>query len=378
VKDKMLAIQKRESGLIESEYERGVISQMLQEPGATIPENMELGYHIDRFFEYQSRRYAEKKIGAARLDKLMSSLKPYREWSPIINSSVEKIGIKQHIDAYYEMVGNRMIAGEIGADYANQLFGTFKTLIDWLVDEEILKSYPVCLQRKRNRYTFLIERPKPESIPLDIVHTILNAANANPRLKLCILLTLNTGSGAAEIGQIRKSEYNPKTGRITRRRSKTRRSNNPPTVCYKLWDETKALLDQEIANCKGYQGYKSVDCLLVNRSGKPLWYEYVTNGKPSKHDTISRDYQRFITELQENNPDIPAVKYYALRKTTASLIKNEPKYRMLNELWLGHAPLSMADRHYNALDDTILDDCLAWLHGKIFGTTASQRKGKKC
>jgi integrase len=264
------------------------------------------------------------------------------------------------------MVGNRMIAGEIKANYANQLFGAFKTLIGWLVDEEILKSYPVCLQRKRNRYTFQTEHTKPEVIPLDIVHKLLNAAN--PRMKLCFLLTLNCGFGAAEIGKIRKNEYNPKIGRITRRRSKTRKCLNAPTVCYKLWDETKALLDQEIANCKEYPGYESMDCLLVNQRGKPLWYEYVTNGKPSKHDSVSRDYQRFITELRENNSDIPDFTYYALRRTTASLIKNEPKFRTLNELWLGHAPRSMADKHYNADDDTILDDCLLWLHDKIFGS----------
>ena len=106
---------------------------------------------------------------------------------------------------------------------------------------------------------------------------------------------------------------------------------------------------------------------MVHRNGKPLWYEHVVNGKPRKHDTIYCDYQRFMATLRGNNPDIPAVKYYGLRKTSATLIKSEPKYRMLNELWLAHAPRSMADKHYNADDDTILDDCLAWLHDKIFG-----------
>jgi integrase len=376
LKDELLAGKKQELGLIESEFERGIMTQLVKEHGVTVVENLTLNYHIDKFLEYYQRRYAEKKIGAGSLEKIIGTIKPYREWSPIINGRVDRIAAKEHIDAYYKHVSDRKIAGEIGAEYGNQLLWTLKTLIGWLVDEEILQVYPACLQRK-GRYMFRVERQKPEVIPLPLVHRILDVATANPRLKLCILLTLNCGFGAAEIGQIRKDEYNPKTGRITRRRSKTRRSANAPTVCYKLWDITKGLLDQEIAKCKERQDYKSTDCLLVNSRGKPLWYEYVANGKPSKNNTIASNYQRFLSELRANNPDIPAIKYYQFRKTSASLIKNEPRYRMLNELWLAHAPRSMADKHYNADDDTILDECIAWLHDKIFGGQASLAEGEK-
>ena len=363
-KDGIVTREREKLGRTGSEYEWGQVNQILKEHGATIPENLKLDYHIVKFLEYQQRRYDEGKISATWLDRIIRTIKPYREWSPILNSSVEKIGIKEHIDAYYKEVGNRKIAGEIGAEYANKLFGTFKTLIGWLVDEEILKAYPVCLQRK-NRYTFLIERPKPETISLEWVHKILEAAN--PRLKLCILLTLNTGAGAAEIAQIKKEEYNPATGRITRRRSKTRKSPTAPTVCYKLWDITRQLLDHEIANCKKHTHYKSLDCLLVNQNGKPLWYTTVTDGKPRTTCCISEAFDKVFGKLREIYPDMPPFTYYQFRKTSASLIKNEPKYRILNELWLAHAPRSMGDRHYNADEDTILDDCLAWLHDKIFG-----------
>jgi hypothetical protein len=48
------------------------------------------------------------------------------------------------------------------------------------------------------------------------------------------------------------------------------------------------------------------------------------------------------------------------------LIYNEPKYRIYNGLWLGHAPQTVAEQHYSLAEDTILDACLAWLHSRIF------------
>ena len=198
-------------------------------------------------------------------------------------------------------------------------------------------------------------------IPLEIVHKILGIAN--PRLKLCILLTLNCGFGASEIGQLEKDEYDPVGGRITHKRCKTKNAPNAPTVCYKLWGTTKELLDQEMTKQPTSAKY-----LLVNRSGNPLWYEYVADGKSSKSDNITCDFRRLITKLRTADPSVPAISYYQFRKTSASLINSEPKYRMFNSLWLAHSPRSVADKHYNADDDTILDDCVAWLHDKIFGS----------
>ena len=40
---------------------------------------------------------------------------------------------------------------------------------------------------------------------------------------------------------------------------------------------------------------------------------------------------------------------------------------MLDWLWLGHAPKTTAGQHYVAPSNKILDRCIAWLHGQIFG-----------
>lgn len=337
LKDELVDHKKKELGLIDSEYDRGAINQLLEEHGATVPVSRQLEYHIDKFIEYQKRRHAIGKISAGRLGKILNTIESYKKWTSII--SVDKIGTKEHIDAYHHFLGDRVIAHEIKSEYANNLFGTFRMLIDWLIDEEVLKIYPICLQQKqkRNKYTFPVDRPKPKTVALEWVSKLL--AVAKPRLKLCILLTLNCGFGASEIGQLKKDEYDPKEGRITHKRCKTKKSKNAPEVCYKLWSETKELLDKEIARRASYpQCPESVDCLLVNGNGKPLWSERVEDGESKKSDNISCDFKRLVARLREADPDFPMITYYQFRKTSASLIHNEPRFMSFSPLWLAQLP----------------------------------------
>jgi len=360
-----LVTRKREASGAIDEYERGMITQLLNEHGANVPESKRLEYHIAKFLEYQQRRYATKKITAGRLGKIGNTLKRYREWTRI--AKVETISTREHIAAYHRYLEDLVINKELKPEYANNLFGTFRMLVLWLAKSGgVFKEYPHWLLDNSKDYAFPVERQKPITVPLEWIPQILD--NASPRLRLCVLLTLNAGLGASEIGQLAKDEYDPKEGRITHKRCKTQKSDSVPTVCYKLWDKTRELLDRTIGESKKYpKRSESANCLLVNRNGYPLWYEYVANGKSSKSDNITTDFRRLITKLRTADPNVPAITYYQFRRTSASLIFNEPKYRMYNGLWLAHSPRSVADRHYNDPDSTILDGCIAWLHDRIFG-----------
>jgi integrase len=338
---------------------------MLDDQGITVTESLHLDYHIDRFIETQRRKCSETKISAGRLAKIISTIETYRKWSSIVR--VDKIGTRDHIDAYRTFLSNRVITGEIKGKYANNLFSDFKMLIDWLFNNEVLKTYPVCLQRKSNDYKFPVVRQPPVVIPLKWVQKILNVTES--RMKLCILLTLNCGFGASEIGQLTKDEYDPVAGRITHKRCKTQKYANVPTVCYKLWGETKALLDQEIASNR--KKYPKTKWLLVNSNGSPLWSEYVGgDGTTHKSDNITSAFKRLIAKLRKSDPEFPKVAYYQFRKTSATLIFNEPEYMGLDWLWLGHAPNTTAGQHYTAPTPTILDKCLVCLHNRIFSSAA--------
>ena len=179
--------------------------------------------------------------------------------------------------------------------------------------------------------------------------------------------------------RLRKDEYDPTAGRIIRRHSKTQKSPNTPVVSYKLCPETQELLDWEINNYTKHPKYpKFAECLLLNSKGFPLWREYLGNdGQVQKSDSITSAFKRLVVKLGRTNPYMPSISYYAHRRTGSTLIYNEPQFRGLDELWLGHAPKTVRGKHYNADDITILDACLAWLHGRIFGSVLSEGESVK-
>ena len=368
LKDKMRAARKRELGLVSNESDRGQMIQILKEAGIDVAESRKLDYHIGRFLEAQKQECVRGNIKPGRLRKIVSAIGTYTEWSPIINGSVARIGTKEHIEAYHSFLAKRISDGAIKKRYANDLFGEFKALINWLVTEEILKDYPRCLQLKSTRYRFAVVRQTPKVIPLPVVRKILEAATDNPRLKLFVLLTLNCGFGASEIGQLQKDEYDSATGRITHRRYKTEKSDTVPTVVYKLWAETKELLDMEIANRKNYPARPhSAKLLLANENGMPLWSESIDKGKS---DNITSSFKRLIEKLRKIDSDFPPISYYRFRKTVSTLIFNSEDFTGLEWLWLGHAPSTMAGQSYNAAANTRLDRCIEWLHGEIFDVNA--------
>ena len=131
-------------------------------------------------------------------------------------------------------------------------------------------------------------------------------------------------------------------------------------------------MDREIANRKNYpQRSVSAAHLLVNSNGMPLWNDSIDSWKDNNIDSA---FKRLIAKLQKNDPDFPPVTYYAFRRTASTWISNESKYRIYGNLWLGHAPQTVADRHYNVNDDTVLDECIAWLYGQVFGAKALSEK----
>jgi len=135
-------------------------------------------------------------------------------------------------------------------------------------------------------------------------------------------------------------------------------------------------LEQEVENCKKYpQNPMYSGLLLVNTNGKPLWYAYVADGKTRKNTSIADAFEKLIKKLRTSHSDMPTITYNQFRRTSATLIDNERQYKMFNGLWLAHASRSMADKHYNTDDDTVLDECVAWLHDKIFGEESLSKRG---
>jgi hypothetical protein len=156
-----------------------------------------------------------------------------------------------------------------------------------------------------------------------------------------------------DISDLRPNEVNWKQGTITRKRSKTARHENVPTVTYRLWKETFRLLCQERA-----QGALTV---LVNSEGGTLKVENLdAGGKLSKIDNVVSAFSRLKRRVKITKP------LKLIRKTSATLLKSDKKFPGVEVVFLGHSPRSVADRHYAQVPQALLDEAIKWL-GKQYG-----------
>ena len=170
------------------------------------------------------------------------------------------------------------------------------------------------------------------------------------KTRLYILLALNCGMTQKDISDLQEQDVSWSKGRITRKRSKTHKHDGVPTVSYKLWPETLKLLHE----CRS-----GSDIVLLNRNGGRLVEERLKEtGKYTKNDNIKNAYERVRRKTSFSKP------FKLLRKTSATLINADSRHRGLDELFLGHAPVTIAEKHYSATSESALDDALAFLREK--------------
>lgn len=182
------------------------------------------------------------------------------------------------------------------------------------------------------------------TLSCDEVKKLIDAAN--DRTRLYILLMLNCGMTQKDVAVLRRNEVDLKLGTITRKRSKTAAYEGVPTVTYRLWRDAQELLTREQSE-KG-------DLALLTREGMPLMTESVSeSGKYRRLDAIRLAFRAPV--MKTGISATPRI----LRKTSATLIDN--KFLGLGELFLGHAPRTIKDKHYAKPPQDLLDEALAWL-----------------
>lgn len=178
-------------------------------------------------------------------------------------------------------------------------------------------------------------------------------AEAGDRTKLYFLLAVNCGYTQEDISNLRPDEVDWKQGRIIRKRSKTEDSEDVPEVNYKLWPETFRLLKKE--------GNRAGDWVLLNEDGKPLKQKKIAaDGVVKKIDNIRCAYQRVAKKLHIDKH------FRLMRKTASSMLDHHNEYSRFEQLFLGHSPRTIADRHYVDPSSEQFDAAVAWL-GKQFG-----------
>ncbi len=95
---------------------------------------------------------------------------------------------------------------------------------------------------------------------------------------------------------------------------------------------------------------------LLNANYSPLWIETLrTNGKYKKTDNVKNAFDRLRKKEGINKP------LKSFKKTSATLVKGNERFNGLEDLFLGHAPKKMSDKHYTQVPGKLLDQAILWL-----------------
>lgn len=263
-------------------------------------------------------------------------------------SQVTDIGSKE-LQNYHQMLTDKVRSETkfSTTTTAGEYMATVKSFVHWLWITEQIPTQPRVLDGKSSVLEF--RKSSSEIIVFTNEEIRLLLSSALDRSRLFILLMLNCGMTQKDIADLKQSEVDWTAGRITRKRSKTSNHQNVPIVSYLLWDDTRVLLEKE-------QSSSNTELVLLNKNGSPLRHEEQDeNGKYKKSDNIRSAYERLRRSLGLTKT------LKSLKKTSATLIAGHADYRGLEDLFLGHAPRKMSDRHYAKAPQALLDNAVAWL-----------------
>ena len=311
---------------------------------AAAEETHSLGGWVKMFLAKEQQRVGAGDLSPGRFTSMKASIFYFRNWA---GADVDVSTIAgQTLTRYHSHLLELMAADRCAATYARDRLVAVKTLIRWLWGQDAIENLPKNIDSKELKITR--RTTTPETMTHAEVATLLRETTGLNRL--CILLGLNCGMTQKDISDLLDADVSWPTGTITRKRSKTANHVGVPTVTYQLWPETLRLLQQHRSQ---------TEVVLLTKAGKRLVEERLDEtGSYRKSDSVKSAYDRRMAKLPFSKP------FKLLRKTSATLIHSNPQFRGLDQLFLGHAPASIAERHYVATSKSALDDALEWLRAE--------------
>lgn len=300
---------------------------------------------LQAFLADRKRDTSLGKLSKARFDFQRIYLGRFIEFlGP--ESSISRLD-SQGLAAYRDSVLDEQEKGRIGSTTARDRLQAVKQLTQWAYDRGLLMELPRVLSRG---FTVQVAAAEPEALTKAEVSGLYSKATA--RQKLYLLLGLNCGFTGADISDLKLSEVDLRKGTITRKRSKTKKAKEVPTVTYKLWPETQKLLAQELAD--------SGPLALLTDTGKPLIQQsWNTDGSLRKNDTIHSSWVRLQNASQIKKA------HKLLRKTGASKLNEGNESSRFVGLYLGHSPRDIATKHYAQADQAGFHAALLWLRDQF-------------
>lgn len=301
----------------------------------------------------------EEFLNEARLKQKPAT---YKEMERYLRGLTEKSGLwtsltdvttisEQTVRDHYKWLKSRSYS----AGTHNKRLGFFRRFVSWLWREKKIEQKPRNLEHDDHREEL-------EHREVTRFSKVKEVVNALPReLRLWALLGLNCGMTNADLGSLDWGQIDCVQSVLTRRRVKTGDARTTPTVAYKLWPQTIALLRSR-RNKNGL--------VFTTAKGKPM-YETRFN---EDNKVVCKD--NFGLRWKRNKPKSP-IPLGKFRSISASTLRKDPLYRQYEDYFLGHAPKTVADKHYAGEDDEAFFKALEFIRRDIFGPRKGTTRKQK-
>lgn len=312
---------------------------------AVVEPDKTVGAAVASFLKRKEAKAKAGEMTTGYYAVLNAHLGRFRDWLGTVYP-LESIGAKTLLDFHTALL-DLVDKGDMARKYAHDNMVTVRSFVRWCWTLELC-GLPRNIDSQD--LSFNVTSKKIITFTTDEIKTLVS--EASERTRLFLILALNTGMTQQDISVLKHSEVDWKLGKITRKRSKTKDYKSVPTVSYRLWRQTFKLLKKHRS--------RHPELVLVNSNGLPLKRETLEGGKYKKIDNISGAYRRVADKLAIQKP------FKLIRKTGASKLEEHEVYRGFVQLYLGHAPRTIAERHYAAPSSELFDDAVKWL-GKQFG-----------
>jgi integrase len=311
-------------------------------PEVDLPADKTLGGIEGRFYELHDVRHRTGALSAAECSLVRQMVAPFVEF---LNPNREPKTITPlDWERYYHHLMGRIGEGAIGPVTAKKLFSYARRFMGWMTMVGVM---PPLLNLASKSYKFPSGDKAIETFTAAEATKLVNASPG--QLKLHLMLMLNCGFNQGDIADLLHDEVDYKNGKITRKRSKTRQHHGDkvPTVTWTLWPCTLELLRK----------YRSdhPTLALTTAKGRPWVEELLVNGKRKRRDGIHANFMHVRRRLKIDKP------LKSLRKTSSTLLDDDDVFGRYAQFFLGHAPDSVAGKHYVVPSQAQFDKAVLWL-----------------
>ncbi|MCE9620708.1 MAG: hypothetical protein K8R92_12490 [Planctomycetes bacterium] len=268
-----------------------------------LPKEKTVESHIDSFVKLKTAQVAADQKSAGRLRNIRTYVNRFGEFVGKQNA-IETITAVTLSDFHARLLGE-VARGGMSASSARDAMQVARQFIKWLWGLSVIE-----LPNNIDSKDLEINVPSQaiEVWDFDILKGVLKAA-PEP-LRLYLLLMANCGMTQKDVSDLLPAQVNWKDGIITRKRSKTKKWENVPTVAYRLWGATFELLKKH--------GKKQGIRVLSAPDGSALVYDALSaGGKGSKNDKINSIWTEWVNSSKLKH----AKGLAAIRKTSATALR---------------------------------------------------------